>query len=69
MDEHGFKDILDEFPREFEGLRELAEELRMAIFPIRRGALFTGIFSDFKKIYTPIVDAFDRAIVKLNETG
>lgn len=70
IDKRGFRNILDENPREFDGLKELAEELRMAIFPIRHGALFTGTYSNSNKVYTPIVEAFDRAIVKWNdETG
>jgi hypothetical protein len=35
-------DIFDEFPPRFAGLKELAKELRQALFPVRDGLLFTG---------------------------
>lgn len=38
-----FKLILDEFPRKFDGtLKELAEELRMVLFPTCDGTIFRG---------------------------
>lgn len=60
-----FKLILDDFPRTFDGLKELAEELRMVLFPIRDRTIFRGTLQDHKKLYMPIVAAFDNAIVKL----
>ncbi len=61
-----FKLILDEFPRKFDDLKELAEELRMVLFPLRDGTVFRGTLRDHKKLYIPIVAAFNKAIFKLN---
>lgn len=63
MDKLYFRTMLDEFPHEFDCIMELAKELRAIIFPIRGGGLFTGSPSDPEKLYTPIVEAFDEAIV------
>lgn len=41
-----FKLILDEFPRKFDGLKELAEELRRVLFPICHGNNLQGNTSD-----------------------
>lgn len=70
MDKLYFRSMLDEFPHEFGCLMELAKKLRAILFPIREDGLFTGTPSDPEKLYTPIVQAFDHAIVKLRaETG
>lgn len=66
MDNDRFNIILHEFPPEFNCLKELAKELRMASSPIQRGALFRGTWSDPKKVYIPMVDAFDKAILKIS---
>jgi hypothetical protein len=34
MDKARFRDILDEFPPKFNGLKKLAKELRRTLFPI-----------------------------------
>ena len=60
-----FKLILDEFPRKFDDLKELAEELHMVLFPLRGGTVFRGTLRDHKKLYIPIVAAFNKAIFKL----
>ena len=57
MEKFGFKSILYEFPDIFHGLQELAEELRLALFPIRHGGLFTGTLANSKKLYI-----YDRCI-------
>jgi hypothetical protein len=49
MDTNRFKGILDEFPLKFDGLKELAEELRRTLFPIRDESLFTGTYRDPEK--------------------
>lgn len=67
MDKLYFRTMLDEFPHEFDCLMELAKELRAILFPMRNGGLFTGTPSDPEKLYTPIVKAFDEAIIKLRE--
>lgn len=65
MDRNRFKYSLDEFPRGFNDLKKLTEELRLTLFPIRGGAIFTGTFSDSDTLYKQMLDAFDKAIVKL----
>jgi Fungal protein kinase len=67
MDKKHFRGILEEFPPKFGGLKELGEELRRALFPIREESLFTGTYRDPDKLYTPMIDAFERAIVKYVE--
>ena len=62
MEKFGFKSILYEFPDIFYGLKELAEELRLALFPIRDGGLYAGTFANSKKLYKSMIDAFDKAI-------
>lgn len=41
-----FTDIFDEFPREFDGLKGLAEELRAVLLPSDDGTIFTGTPDD-----------------------
>ena len=62
MDKNRFKGILYEFPLKFDGLKELAEELRRTLFPIRDESLFTGTYRDPDKLYRPMIEAFKRAI-------
>lgn len=62
MEKFGFRSILYEFPDIFYGLQELAEELRLALFPIRHGGLYTGTLANSKKLYKSMIDAFDKAI-------
>ena len=62
MDRAWFRDLLDEFPTEFDGVKQLAEELRGILFPIRDEALFTGTYRDSEKLYKPMIDAFDKTI-------
>jgi len=62
MDKGRFKGILDEFSPEFDDLKGLGEELRRTLFPIREESLFTGTYRDPDKLYTPMIDAFERAI-------
>jgi hypothetical protein len=61
-EEGDFEKITAEFPAEFESLKELVEELRGILFPIRDGALFTGTYRDPNKLYRPMIEAFKRAI-------
>lgn len=65
MEKFGFKSILYEFPDIFHGRQELAEELRLALFPIRHGGLFTGTLANSKKLYKSMIDAFDKTINRL----
>jgi hypothetical protein len=66
MDKKRFKGILAEFPSIFDGLKSLAEELRDILFPYREG-LFTGTYGDPDKLYQPMVEAFERTIVRCRE--
>jgi Fungal protein kinase len=62
MDKRVFRQITTGFPAKFAGIKELAEELRQILFPIRDGALFTGTDDDPETLYTLMIGAFDRAI-------
>jgi hypothetical protein len=62
MDKKHFRGIMAEFPPKFNGLKELAEELRRTLFPIRDESLFTGTYRDLDKLYRPMIEAFERAI-------
>jgi hypothetical protein len=44
MDKNGFEDIVAEFAPQFETQKQLARELRSALFLIRDWAIFTGTF-------------------------
>jgi hypothetical protein len=66
MDKKAFKGILAEVPPVFEGLKSLAEELRNILFPYREG-LFTGTYGDPDKLYQPMIEALDGAIVKCRD--
>jgi hypothetical protein len=44
MDRNGFEDIITEFAPKFEELKQLAQELRNILFPIKGGAIFTVTF-------------------------
>ena len=61
------KDIFDEFPPRFAGLKELAEELRQALFPVRGGLLFTGTFEQSWRLYNPMIESFEKAIANIAE--
>jgi hypothetical protein len=67
MDKKYFRGILEEFPPKFGDLKELGEELRRALFPIREESLFTGTYRDPDKLYIPMIEAFERAIIKYAE--
>ena len=41
-----FRYILDEFHCQFNGMKELAEELRLALFPALPGTIFRVTFLD-----------------------
>ena len=60
-------DILDEFPPRFAGLKELAKELRQALFPMRDGSLFTGTYVDSWRLYNPMIESFEKAIANIGE--
>lgn len=57
-----FEETIVEFPAEFKSLKGSAEELHGISFPIRDGALFTGIYRDPDKLYRPMIKAVKRAI-------
>ena len=49
MDKNEFENIIADFALEFEGLKQLARELRNVLFPIRDGAIFAGTVRDNDK--------------------
>ena len=59
--------ILDEFPPQFAGLKELAEELRHALFRTRHGSIFTGTYVDSWRLYSPMIESFEKAIANIGE--
>ena len=63
----GSDGILNEFPPRFAGLKELARELRQALFPMRDGSLFTGTYVDSWRLYNPMIESFEKAIANIGE--
>jgi hypothetical protein len=63
----GFEDVVAEFAPEFIGLRDMAEDLRDVLFPIR-GKLFTGTYKDRNIMYNGMINAFNKAITHLEES-
>jgi hypothetical protein len=48
MDKNGFENVVSEITPQFEGLKQLAGELRGVLFPLRDGTIFTGTYHDNK---------------------
>lgn len=67
MDKNGFEDIIAAFAPQFENQKNLARELRSALFPIMDGAIFTGTFRDNNIMYNQMIDAFRGAIDRLRD--
>ncbi|KAM5381125.1 hypothetical protein ACJZ2D_003041 [Fusarium nematophilum] len=64
VDQHAFREILDEFTPEFHSLKPLAERLRRILFPLRDGAIWTGTHGPeaVDGLYDGIIGAFEEAI-------
>jgi hypothetical protein len=63
----GFKDILEEFPAAFDGVKPLCRELRSILFPLTRdGELDLATPAYPNTLYNSIIKAFERSIVRLN---
>jgi hypothetical protein len=62
----GFEDIIAEFAPQFCDLKDLAEELRIVLFPIC-GKLFTGTYKDRSIMYGGIINTFNKAISHLGK--
>jgi hypothetical protein len=62
----GFEDITAEFAPECINLRQLAEDLRDVLFPIR-GKLFTGTYKDRNIMYDGMINAFNKVISHLGK--
>lgn len=60
-------DIFNEFPPRFAGLKELAKELRRALFPTRDGLFLTGTYADSWRLYNPMIASFEKAIANIGE--
>jgi hypothetical protein len=56
----GFEDITAEFSPEFDGLKDLAGNLRDVPFPIR-GSLFTGTFKDHSIMYDGMIKCISNS--------
>ena len=67
MGVNGFEQLLDELPLAFDHVKPLCKKIRGILFPLLKdGALFIGTPSDPpEKLYHPIVEAFDSAIVDI----
>ena len=62
----GFEAILREFPQAFDCVKPLCKKIRGILFPFRKdGSLDTGTPTDPKKLYGPILKAFDEAIAEI----
>ena len=55
-----------EFAPEFTNLKDLAEDLRDVLFPIR-GKLFTATYKDRNIMYGGMINAFNKAITHLEK--
>lgn len=67
MHQNGFEHIIAEFAPQFENQKQLARDLRSALFPTREGERFTGTFRDHNIMYNGTIDAFKKAIDDLRE--
>ncbi|KAI9765989.1 MAG: hypothetical protein M1840_006996 [Geoglossum simile] len=65
MERVEFKELIAEFPSEFESIKWMAEELRCLLFPMQDGTLFTGAYSDPERIdsvYDGMISIFNKAV-------
>ncbi|KAK2804112.1 hypothetical protein FQN50_006740 [Emmonsiellopsis sp. PD_5] len=62
MEAGGFKYILQEFPPDFECVKPLCRTIRGVLFPHGMEGLIVGTPQDPKKLYDPIIKAYDDAI-------
>jgi hypothetical protein len=69
MDKNGFENVVSEFAPQFNGLKQLAREIRDVLFPIRDGALFTGTYRDSNIMYDGMTKAFNGAITRLQASS
>ena len=62
----GFENILKEFSPVFDPVKPLCNKIRGILFPYKNG-LFIGTPPDPpEKLYDPIVEAFDNAIIDIS---
>ena len=64
MDRGGLKELLAEFPPEFDCVKPLCRTLRDILFPYRDG-LFTGTPEDPEILYGPFIKTFDDVLVEV----
>ena len=65
MDQGGFQTILGEFTPDFHSLKPLAESLRLVMFPLRVGVIWTGTDGSpeaVDKLYDGMIRVFEEAI-------
>ncbi len=68
MGEEGFQNVLGEFSPEIQGLKELAEKLRIMLFPVKDCSIWT--WSDMSpegtnKLYDNMIGAFEDEIASI----
>jgi len=59
-----FEDITAELAPEVHGLKDLAEEMRDVLFPIR-GKLFTRTYKDPSILYDEMINGLQKAVSRL----
>ncbi|OAX81630.1 hypothetical protein ACJ72_04029 [Emergomyces africanus] len=62
MQAGGFEYLLQEFPPDFECVKPLCKTVRRILFPYGEEGLIVGTPQDPKKLYDPIIKAYDEAI-------
>ena len=67
MTAKGFRQILEEFPPEFDCIQPLCKELRRISFPWGGDDIFTGTPKDPEILYGPMIKAFDTAIAGIKK--
>ncbi|KGY15754.1 hypothetical protein PABG_11415 [Paracoccidioides brasiliensis Pb03] len=62
MEAGGFEYLLQEFPPDFERVKHLCKTIRGVLFPYGEGGLIVGTPQDPKRLYDPIIKAYDDMI-------
>ncbi|EDN05787.1 predicted protein [Histoplasma mississippiense (nom. inval.)] len=62
MEAGGFEYLLQEFPPDFERVKHLCKTIRGVLFPYGKEGLIVGTPQDPKRLYDPIIKAYDDTI-------
>ncbi|KKZ62396.1 hypothetical protein EMCG_03191 [[Emmonsia] crescens] len=65
MGADGLEDILTEFPPAFEFAKPLCRAIRDILFPYGNRGIIVGTPQDPKRLYNPVIKAYDDAIAKI----